>query len=213
MRPIRRSLHDARRAARRSLQVLSLAMVATFLLGCASQRAVADAPTAVPTDAAMFAAFVPAGHRAGVNAQGDFDGDGDLDALLVIEAEGEAAADAPRALLLLRRDSDRLTPVLESPRAVLCRRCGGMMGDPLRQLRIAPGELVLRFEGGSRELWSSEFRFVQAPDRTWRLDTVVAGGLDRADGAIAERRRDAQSFGEIPLQTFDPADFPADALP
>lgn len=213
MRPPHRSVHDARRTGRRFLRILSLVAIAAPLLGCASQRAAADTPTAASADAAALAAFVPAGHRAGMNAQGDFDGDGDLDALLVIEAEGEDAADAPRALLLLRRDPDRLRPVLESPRAVLCRRCGGMMGDPLQQLRIGPGELVLRFEGGSRELWSSEFRFVQMPDRTWRLDTVVAGGLDRTDGATAERRRDARSFGEIPLQTFDPGDFPPDALP
>lgn len=148
-------------------------------------------------------------------AQGDLDGDGDEDALIVIEHDAGHAASAPRGLLLLRRGVDGdMHEVLESPEAILCQKCGGMTGDPLQGIHIGNGEFTLRFEGGSRELWSSEYRFEYVRDRDfWLLTGVVHGGLDRADGRSTQRRLAASDFGEVSLKSFHPDDYPADALP
>lgn len=88
------------------------------------------------------------------------------------------------------------------------------MGDPLQGLRIDSGGFTLRFEGGSRELWSSEYRFEYVRDRDgWRLAGIVFAGVDRADGRDALRTRGPADFGDVLLAGFDPGDVPADALP
>lgn len=150
-----------------------------------------------------------------MSARGDLDGDGDEDALIVVERAAAEASTAPRALYLLRRGADgALQVALQSPEAILCRTCGGMTGDPLHSIRAGRGEFTLRFEGGSRELWSSEYRFSYASDRDgWRLTGIVFNGFDRADGASAQRSRGPADFGDVPLADFDPDNFPADALP
>ena len=117
--------------------------------------------------------------------------------------------------LLRRGDGGRLQQAVDSPRAILCARCGGMTGDPLQGIRIETGAVLLRFEGGSRESWSSEFRFEYVPARgDWRLTSVVHRGLDRANGGkSATRTLSTEEIGDVPLGTFEAGDFRADALP
>ena len=179
----------------------------------------ASPPSASPSPAspqrdAELSALLPAGAVLGLVTRGDLDADGDDDAL-VVYAPASANDDAPRALQVLLRDADgRLRASLNSPKSILCRRCGGMMGDPLQAIRIGRGEFTLRFEGGSRELWSSEFRFESARAAGgWRLAGIVFVGFDRADGKSGEQRQGPADFGDVPLQTFDPQTFPANALP
>ena len=204
-----------RRASQAMLWLLATVWLAA---GCAPQRATADEPASAgiaPAVDATLARFAPAGTVLRASARGDLDGDGHEDALLVVEREGADAATSPRGLLLLLGDAaGALQEAMYSPDAILCLKCGGMMGDPLQGMRVGRGEFTLRFEGGSRELWSSEFRFVYARDReTWRLAGIAHGGFDRADGKGAERRLTTADFGDVPLESFDPQDYPADALP
>ncbi len=172
----------------------------------------AHAPTApAARPQADLAAFVPAGGHPGRVARGDADGDGDEDAAIVIQREG--AERQPRLLRLLRRDADgHLEVAVDSPRAIPCGRCGGMAGDPLEDLRIGNGALTLRLAGGSRELWSSEFRFEYGRG-DWRLMGVTHRGLDRATGKAVARTLAADEIGDVSLAAFDAGDFPADALP
>lgn len=196
-------------------------MAALLAIGCTPQRGAADPPSEAIASApattaeAELSAFVPAGAALRMSARGDLDGDGDEDALIAVEPGGAEASNAPRALYVLRRGADgALHVAVESPKAILCRACGGMTGDPLHSIRAGRGEFTLRFEGGSRELWSSEYRFEYAPDRDgWRMAGIVFGGFDRADGNGAQRSRGPADFGDVSLAAFDPDDFPADALP
>jgi hypothetical protein len=204
-----------RRASQATVWLLATVWLAA---GCAPQRATVDEPASAgvaPAVDAALARFAPAGTVLRASARGDLDADGDEDALIVVEREDADAATSPRALLLLRRDAaGALQEAMAGPDAILCRKCGGMMGDPLQGMRAGRGEFTLRFEGGSRELWSSEFRFEYARDReTWRLAGITHGGFDRSDGKGAERRLTAADFGDVPLASFDPRDYPADALP
>ena len=203
-----------------------LPMAALLAMGCAPQRGAADpppaavsapvrAPVAAATGDAELSRFVPAEATLRMSARGDLDGDGDEDALIAVESDGAGASNAPRALYLLRRGADgALELAVRSPQAILCRSCGGMMGDPLQGMRAGRGEFTLRFEGGSRELWSSEYRFEYVPGRdAWQLAGIVFDGFDRADGSSAQRSSVPADFGDVPLADFDPENFPADALP
>ena len=183
------------------------------------QPDVAAASTPTPSPAspqrdAEPSLLLPAGVVLDLAARGDLDADGDDDALLVY-APASTNDDASRTLLVLLRGADgRLRISATGPKAILCRRCGGMMGDPLQAIRIGRGEFTLRFEGGSRELWSSEFRFEAARAAgAWRLVGIAFGGFDRSDGKSAEQRQGPADFGDVPLETFDPKAFPADVLP
>lgn len=148
-------------------------------------------------------------------ARGDVDNDGDEDILVVLEQSGDHAQASPRQLLLLRRDErHRLSKALSNPNAIPCSKCGGVMGDPLQDIRIELGKIVFRFEGGSRELWSSQYRFEYAPARNlWLMTSIVHGGFDRTDGTPAEKRLTPTEFGEVSMATFSKEDYPADALP
>lgn len=184
----------------------------TLLSACMSSPGLSQPPAAD----AELSAFLPPGTNLGLTARGDIDGDGDQDAVIVLDTGEGDAARRPRTLLLLHRDADgRLQRAIESPRAISCRRCGGMIGDPLQGIRIVPGALTLRFEGGSREMWSSEFEFTPAPGGdAWRLTDVTHRGSDRADsGKSTERTLSAEEIGEVLLASFDASQFPADALP
>ena len=168
-----------------------------------------------PAPDGELSAFLPPGTSLRLAERGDIDGDGDQDAVIVLEAGDGDAASQPRTLLLLRRDADgRLQRAIESPRAISCRRCGGMMGDPLQGIRIAPGVLTLRFEGGSRELWSKEFRFTSAlGGEDWWLTGVMHRGFDRADGGKGtERTLSREEIDEVSLASFDASEFHADAM-
>lgn len=182
-----------------------------LLSACASQPGLSQPDV---SDAEL-SAFLPAGTSLRLATRGDMDGDGDQDAAIVFDAGDGEAARRPRPLLLLRRDADgRLQREIESPRAIACLRCSGMAGDPLQGIRIEAGALTLRFEGGSRESWSSEFRFTPAPGGDeWRLTGVVHRGFDRAEGGRgAERVLSPDEIGDVSLVSFDASEFPADAL-
>jgi hypothetical protein len=169
-----------------------------------------------PAPDSELSAFLPPGTSLRLVERGDIDGDGDQDAVIVLDTADGYAARQPRPLLLLLRGTDgRLQRAIENPRAIVCRRCGGMVGDPLQGIRIAPGALTLRFEGGSREFWSSEFQFTPAPGGdAWRLTGVTHHSFDRADGGKgAERALSSEEIGDVSLGSFDASEFPADALP
>ena len=194
----------------------------TFLVACTTQGDVAkQLPiTTSPLESSLLSqeaelsVFVPAGATLRLSARGDIDADGDEDAL-VVYAPASATDDTPRTLLLLLRGvGGALRKSVENPDAILCRKCGGMMGDPLQQIRVGLGEFTLRFEGGSRELWSSEFRFEYAQDRgIWKLAEIAFTSLDRIDGTSAEKQQGPADFGDVTFAEFDAASFSADALP
>lgn len=190
------SMHQARRTT-------ALFAMCMWLTACA---------TSLPTREESI--LVAGGASVEMNISGDADGDGDADVLVVIDHE-RSRGTGPRGLMIFLRGPDgSLAEALDSPNAILCRTCGGMMGDPLQSVRAEKGELTLRFEGGSRELWSSEYTFAYVPEqKQWRLIGIVHHGLDRVAGVSAERRQSVSVTETVSLDLFDPADYPADAIP
>lgn len=165
------------------------------------------------TNASEWKGLVPVGAALVASATGDLDADGDEDTL-VVYAPSPPREEASRTLLVLLRDPGGiLRPTITNPKAILCSRCGGMMGDPLQPIRIGRGGFTLHFEGGSRELWSTEFHFERVKAGGWRLVEIEDKAFDRIGGASAHKRQGPANFGAVMLDAFDAEDFPAGALP
>lgn len=167
-----------------------------------------------PMSDADVARLVPVGASLVKGDYGDADGDGNADILIVVE-RGAGDGSNARGILIFRRESNgSISAAVDSPAAIPCRNCGGMMGDPLQSVSMDGGSVSLRLEGGSRELWSSDYRFDYVPAlKQWVLVGIVHSGLDRTTGQSTERRLGRDELGHVPLEIFDPADYPADALP
>jgi hypothetical protein len=116
--------------------------------------------------------------------------------------------------MVLRQDPQgKLEKAVQNPSAILCQSCGGMMGDPLQGIKISAGEFSLRFEGGSRELWSREYRFVYSVQaQTWLLSEFESGALDKAKEESGSSRLTPKDFGSIPIERFNPAELSGDSL-
>jgi hypothetical protein len=191
----------------------------SFLVSCTVHKDVAKpahnvtiTPSSRETE---FSEFIPESSTLFLSARGDIDADGDDD-VLIVYAPNLATDTTPRALMLLLRNADGiLIKSVVNPNAILCRNCGGMMGDPLQQIRVGRGEFTLRFEGGSRELWSSEYQFKYMKDRgIWMLAEAVFSGLDRAYSKVAQKRQNQKDFGDISIEAFDAAAlFSTDVFP
>ncbi|MEO8001083.1 MAG: hypothetical protein ABI644_04350 [Arenimonas sp.] len=192
-------------------------LASVILASCATQRVNSQSTATSQSDKALLSqndeltALLPPGARLLLSARGDVDADGDDD-VLVAYAKSTTIDDTPRALLILLRDANGvLHKSVDSPIAILCKKCGGMMGDPLQQMRVGRGEFTLRFEGGSRELWSSEFKFVFNIHRgVWILDEIVFNSLDRVGGKTITNKRRPADFGDITLEEFDAGYFSDD---
>ena len=155
---------------------------------------------------ADIARFVSSGAMVRMEKRGDLDGDGDLDVLLVLQKKA-AAESAPRTLMILRGAADgSFEKVVENPNAILCRSCGGMMGDPLSDARIQADGFVLVFEGGSRELWSRTYSFAYSKtDDDWNLERIDMKVLDRIDDRKEESHATREQIGAVSIEDFDAA--------
>lgn len=138
--------------------------------------------------------------------RGDLDGDGDSDALVLTSPRSGERAD-PRGITVMVHAPDGWRVAARNDRAVLCSACGGAMGDPLVGIDAASSGFEMRFEGGSRELWSAAYRFGYEPaGARWVLVSVDRKVLDRATGVARKSHADAADLGAIDFTEFDPAD-------
>lgn len=193
-----------------------------LIAGCA-QRPVADQapPSAAhsvtapvePTSAGRFAAgvshLVPEDLIVQSEYRGDLDADSDEDLLLVLaSAEVNERKSESRTLMVFQRNPmGKLEEAVQNRYAILCESCGGMMGDPFQGIDITPDGFLLRFEGGSRELWSREYRFAYtAATNTWLLKEFRSAAFDKITEASGSSLLTPKEFGSITIERFDPAE-------
>lgn len=172
-------------------------------------------PALAATDNAVISVAIPRSTSIRLREQADLDSDGDIDVLLVLERTGNALAkNEPMALLiLLRNERGTLDIAATSPRVILCRTCGGAMNDPLQGITPLQGGFVLRFEGGSRELWHREYRFTYSPKaRTWLLDAISDKVLDRLDGDAEQSNSEPAALRPVSIEKFDSQEFQEDTI-
>jgi len=97
----------------------------------------------------------------------DLNGDKLKDYILVLKTSGEDTMtfdnpdwDAARPLLLITRQTNgKLKKIANSNSLVLCKNCGGIMGDPYQGITTKPGEFTISFYGGSSWRWSENYTF------------------------------------------------------
>ncbi|HKX12344.1 MAG TPA: hypothetical protein VJP40_04255 [bacterium] len=124
-----------------------------------------------PASGARIADFVPKGWEILMQAEGDLNRDGKPDAALALKNSKEESSneEVPRLLVLLLQNPDgtyRLAS--KSAEAILCRSCGGVFGDPLAELQIKSGVLIIDHYAGSRQRWSYTHRW-RFQDGDWVL--------------------------------------------
>lgn len=132
-------------------------------------------------------------------AKGDLNGDKDADHVAVVEApQGETTPEnscdgaddysdaATRRLIIAFDDGGGGQAIsADEPRVVLRRDQGGVFGDPLEDLAIENGAVVIRHYGGSRWRWGNTLRF-RYDDSDWRLIGMTEFWLDSLSGSNVE---------------------------
>ncbi|MGI4864088.1 MAG: hypothetical protein ACRYFZ_09210 [Janthinobacterium lividum] len=144
---------------------MKIGVLSGLLLAVLAARA-----QSIPASGRTPASFIPSGYRLLPEGRitGDLNGDGRPDVVLalrpIIEDIQNDDNTPPRLLLVLWRTatgSYRLATVAR--RALLCKECGGVHGDPFEGLRIEREVLSIYHYGGSSWRWSltAKFRFQQ----------------------------------------------------
>ena len=117
----------------------------------------------------------------------------------------------PRPLLILVRDANgALKLAKRSAKAVFCRNCGGMMGDPFQGVTIEKGRFTIEHYGGSAWRWSSNFTFgwsrgiSRGSSCAWRVSRSTRATPDEIEKTVHTPPRD---FGLIDVTEFDPEDY------
>lgn len=129
---------------------------------------------AIPKTGKTLGAFVPAGWKILKQAEGDLNKDNLPDAAVILasrqeDGNSEDAMEAPRPLLLLLKQSDGSYALSGmSPDLILCKMCGGVFGNPLEDLKVERGTVVVKHYGGSNDKWGSTHRF-RFQDGDWYL--------------------------------------------
>lgn len=140
--------------------------------------------------------------------RGDLNRDGREDVVLVLEPQDP---EQPRPLLILVRDAKgALKLAKRSAKAVFCRNCGGMMGDPFQGVVVEKGRFTIQHYGGSAWRWSSNFTFGWSRrDQSWQLVRVENTSFHASEPKPEEKtvHIPPRDFGLIDVTEFDPEDY------
>ena len=179
----------------------TLRQLGAALMLLAAQTSLAAKPTA------EIQAALPAGQALLAWEAADLNRDGRADAILVSEAKAAGEDDGPRLLqVLLRQPDGKLKVAVRSERAVMCRQCGGVFGDPFEGIQTQAGGFSLLHYGGSNWRWREDFRFAWSRrDQTWQLVAVDSLSYHTSDPDKQSQKhaRPPRDFGLINLADFD----------
>lgn len=140
--------------------------------------------------------------------RGDLNRDGREDAVLVLDP---ADPDQPRPLLILVRDAaGKLQLAKRNDKAVGCRECGGIMGDPFQSIAVKPGRFTIEHYGGSSWRWTANYTFAWSRrDKSWQLVRVEKASFHASDPDSEETtvHTPPKDYGLIDVTEFDPEDY------
>lgn len=154
--------------------------------------------------------FIPEGYESLDHITGDLNGDKKTDAILILRRTGEDSLfdeDYPRPLLLLVRQANgQLKQVIRNDSAILCRRCGGVFGDPYQQTDISNNGFSLYFYGGSSWRWTYQYDFAWRPSKNdWLLVRESKGSFNAGDPEMTmkETTITEAELGELSIRRFN----------
>lgn len=177
--------------------------------------------------AAALAQEMPEPYRAAgwqelLQATGDLDKDGRDDLALVIEAPDgvtdppnackpeEAWSEAPARRLIVFLSGAGAAPAIDNADVLLRSDQGGVMGDPLQEIAIERGALVIENYGGSRWRWGSTLRF-RHDGGAWNLIGMTSFSADSLSASMVEIDWNALS-GKVKLTAEASPEADADPL-
>ena len=122
--------------------------------------------------------FVPKGFAIKDTAFGDLNNDKKIDVVLVLYTTQEnnpafedTAMNIGRPLMVLLQQPDgTLKLAKRNDNIIMCKQCGGMMGDPFESIIIKNNAFIVSFYGGSSWRWGDVYGFSwDAAAHTWQL--------------------------------------------
>lgn len=148
-------------------------------------------------------------------AAADMNGDGLKDYILILKPAGEDTMtfdnphwDAPRILwMILRQPGGKLKAELSNSELVLCRQCGGAMGDPYMGLTVHPGEFTVDFYGGSSWKWGQTITFkYDKLKKNWFIqkDINTSSHPTETDYVETQAVIERSEIGNVSLKEYTP---------
>lgn len=108
----------------------------------------------------IFTQFVPSDWEILDKQEGDMNNDGKKDAILIIQKmiindDANTQLDQFRKLIILfQNEINQYQVSSSSSMAIMCRNCGGMLGDPYVSTSILDNSFAIEHYGGSRDRWN-----------------------------------------------------------
>lgn len=157
--------------------------------------------------------FVKTGYEVLDFAKQDMNGDKLADYILILKKAGEdtitfdnAEWNAVRPIMLIvNQPGGKLEKIAENNELILCRNCGGAMGDPYQGITTKPGEFTVDFYGGSSWRWSDQYLFrYDKVKKNWFMETQAMSSMHVADPDAKEETTLIKRVetGDISLQGF-----------
>lgn len=128
-----------------------------------------------------------------VRVEGDLNKDGIQDIAMVIEKLESGEDQVPeRALLIAFGSKDgTYTRSIMADKAILKADEGGIWGDPLADIYIDRGSLIVSFYGGSNDRWYGNYRF-RFQNEDWYLIGATVGSF--YSGTMTETTGDEEDY-------------------
>jgi hypothetical protein len=163
-------------------------------------------PITLPDEAKPF---VLKDHEVLDYATGDLNADKKPDAILILKPAGEDSAYGEELvrpfLILIRQGNGQLKQVLRNDKAIMCRHCGGIFGDPYQETDIHNKGFSISFYGGSSWRWAYQYDFVYRPAKNnWYLVKESQSSFNSGDPDMTMKNTDIKEseLGEISLAKF-----------
>lgn len=155
---------------------------------------------------------IPEGYFVQGIYQGDLNEDDRDDYVMLVALRGEDTlakrSNRPihRALLLILAQPDGSFGVAcRNDRVVYCSQCGGVMGDPLEEIKVDSGKITVQQYGGSAWRWSRTTRFVHDKERkAWylALDSTESYHIAQPDD-VSHHSAAPVELGKVRFEDFD----------
>ncbi len=139
--------------------------LAGWILGMNLTVTVAEKSTVLPIRVKVgknIESFIPAGWKLIKKTRGDLNQDGLDDIAGVIEYGKTDSKDSqapPRVLFIAFKDKGNYQLSVQTAKAILKADQGGVWGDPLEDISVNRGSLLMDFYGGSNYRWAYRYRF------------------------------------------------------
>jgi hypothetical protein len=150
--------------------------------------------------------FIDEGSNAIEVKSADLNGDGLDDYLVVTENK-----DGDRSLLIISTQSDgKFKLEKRSDAVVMCKSCGGVLGDPFSGVQLKLKSFTVNHSGGSADRWANSFTFnYSRRDKTWQLVRVeeMSYHTARPNKISTQQFTPPKDFGKIDIEEFDPDHF------